>query len=77
MFVMFKRESSRFMVEFGAAADGPDGLELYGVGSRRISDGFVLSDFTMADLVQSMNEAARRGECVAVLRSYRPGAPRE
>jgi hypothetical protein len=30
--------------------------------------------FTMADLVQSMNAASQRGDCVAVLQSYRPKA---
>ena len=78
MFVMFEKDGHRYLVHIVEAHDG-DGVltiatppDLDDVGDDVID----IPGFTMDDLVQSMNAASRRGDCVAVLQSYRPkGAP--
>lgn len=76
MFVAFHNGDHKYLVpvveahEHGGVltiATPPDG----GGGVVDVID---VPGFTMADLVQSMNAASQRGDCVAVLQSYRPKA---
>ena len=78
MFVTFEKSGHKYIVQVVEAhefdglltiATPPDGVDV-GV------DVFDVPNFTMADLVQSLNAASQRGDCVAVLQSYRPkGTP--
>lgn len=73
MFVMFEKGGHKYLVQVVDAHEGPEGLD---IGSPSDGDSpveeTIVPGFTMADLVQSMNAASQRGDCVAVLQSYRP-----
>ncbi len=77
MFVMFEKAGHKYLVQVVDAHEGPEGLDIGSPsGDDSPVDEIIIPGFTMADLVQSMNAASQRGDCVAVLQSYRPkGAP--
>lgn len=75
MFVTFQKGDHKYLVPVVEAHEG-DGVLTIATppdddGGPDIID---VPGFTMADLVQSMNAASQRGDCVAVLQSYRPKA---
>lgn len=73
MFVMFEKGGHKYLVQVVDAHDGPEGLDIGSPsGDGSPVDEIIVPGFTMADLVQSMNAASQRGDCVAVLQSYRP-----
>lgn len=77
MFVTFQKDEHKYLVQVVDAHEGPEGLDIGSPsGDDSPVDEIIVPGFTMADLVQSMNAASQRGDCVAVLQSYRPkGAP--
>ena len=73
MFVTFEKAGHKYLVPVVEAHEG-DGVLTIATppnddGGPDIID---VPNFTMTDLVQSMNAASQRGDCVAVLQSYRP-----
>lgn len=75
MFVMFEKGGHKYLVQVASAHDGDDLLTVSTPSSGdddERTDVIAVPGFTMADLVQSMNAASQRGDCVAVLQSYRP-----
>ncbi len=75
MFVSFEKAGHKYLVQIVEAHEGDGVLTLATTpddcGSPDVID---IPGFTMDDLVQSMNAASRRGDCVAVLQSCRPKA---
>lgn len=75
MFLTFEKGGHKYLVPVVEAHEGDGVLTLAtppdDCGSPDVID---VPGFTMADLVQSMNAASQRGDCVAVLQSYRPRA---
>ncbi len=75
MFVTFEKAGHKYLVPVVEAHEGDGVLTIAtppdDCGSPDVID---VPGFTMADLVQSMNAASQRGDCVAVLQSYRPKA---
>lgn len=75
MFLTFEKGGHKYLVQVVNAHEGPEGLDIGSPSGDGIPvDEIIVPGFTMADLVQSMNAASQRGDCVAVLQSYRPRA---
>ena len=76
MFVTFEKAGHKYLVPVVEAHEHGGVLTI--ATPPDAGDGVVdvidAPGFTMADLVQSMNAASQRGDCVAVLQSYRPKA---
>ena len=77
MFVTFQKGDHKYLVPVVEAREGA-GVRTLATPPDDDGGPDVIDSpgFTMADLVQSMNSASQRGDCVAVLQSYRPkGTP--
>lgn len=74
MFLLFEKDGHSYMTPVMDAHYGDGLLEIASPSDDGPADIIELPGFTMADLVQSMNAASQRGDCVAVLQSYRPRA---
>lgn len=78
IYLLFEKDGQSFMARVVDAHEGGGVLSISTPSDDDPSDGGVditdIPGFTMTDLVQSMNAASQRGDCVAVLQSYRPKA---
>ena len=72
MFLTFEKGGHKYLVQVVDAHEGDGVLEIASPSDDGPADITELPGFTMTDLVQSMNVASNRGDCVAVLQSYRP-----
>lgn len=72
MFVTFEKAGHKYMIQVIDAHEGDGVFEIASPSDDGPADITELPGFTMADLVQSMNAASQRGDCVAVLQSFRP-----
>lgn len=78
MFVTFQKDDHKYLVRVVEAHEFGGVLAIATPPECDPSEGAIdvidVPGFTMTDLVQSMNAASQRGDCVAVLQSYRPRA---